>query len=111
MFQKRTPYRNKKILQAAKGEECLAQFPGCTGGGEDTCFRHLNESWAGKGTGQKADDIAGFISCQHCENLYAGLNPQMSAEDWLEWAQNSYWYICRAMYRTIRRLLDKGVLK
>ena len=103
MFQKRTPYRNKKILQAARGEECLAQFPGCTGGGEDTCFRHLNESWAGKGTGQKADDIAGFFGCQNCENQYAGLN--------ILNGKPPDWMVLRAMYRTIRRLIDKGVLK
>lgn len=111
MIEKRKPYRNKKITEAARGEPCLANFPGCTGGGEDACFRHLNESWAGKGVGQKADDCAGFVSCQHCENIYAGLNPKLDQWQSDDWENNQADYVLRAYYRTIRRLIDKGVLK
>ena len=109
MIEKRQPYRNKKITQAAKGEPCLAEFPGCTGGGEDTAFRHLNEGWAGKGGSQKADDCAGFFGCQHCENLYAGLINRGWAVD--EFKSDKWFYLLRAYYRTIRRLIDMGILK
>ena len=114
MFQKRTPYRNKKILQAAKGEECLAQFPGCQGGTETTVFCHLNESWAGKGMGQKADDCAGFFGCQHCHDIYdkrKTYNEYSDNFNALDWYRTKDAYILLAYYRTIRRLLDKGILK
>ena len=99
MYQKRQPYRNKKIRQAAKDEECLANFPGCQGGTETTVFCHLNEQWAGKGMGQKADDCAGFFGCANCHREYDS-----------NMFQNND-MLLRAYYRTIRRLIDKGVLK
>lgn len=106
MLQKRRPYYNQKIRDAAEGELCTAELPGCHSDGSDTAFRHLNEHWAGKGYGQKADDIAGFFGCQHCENLYSGLiiHPAYDRE-------RDAWMIHRANIRTLRRCIDKGVLK
>ena len=103
MIEKRIPYRNKKILKAAKGESCTMNSPWCTYINDETCFRHLNESYAGKGGNQKADDYAGFFGCQGCENWYA-LNTDITREE-------KSWYLLRAVIRTWRRLLDKGVIK
>lgn len=109
MIEKRKPYRNPKILAAAKNSLCLANFSGCTGGHKgDVAFRHFNAHWAGKGGSQKADDCAGFIGCQHCENLYAGLLMQTS--DWEIFKLDKHYYLLRAYYNTIRYLLDEGVL-
>ncbi len=105
MIEKRKPYRNKKILQAAKDAPCFVNFPGCSYDDTETCARHFNESFAGKGGAQKADDIAVFYGCTHCENVYAGiLKIELTEADIL-------FYIWRAFYRTIRYLLDLGVIK
>ena len=94
MLTKRSPFRSKAITQAAKDEACTV----CDRNDGTTVFCHLNESWAGKGMGQKADDFAGFFGCQKCHKDYDEIG---MIEDWL---------IMRAMYRTWRRLLDRGIL-
>ena len=101
MLSKRNPYRNKKIRQSAKGEECTMNSPVCNFNPETTVFCHLNESFAGKGIGQKADDCAGFYGCSDCHAAYDQnrLPPE-----------SGYFYLLRAYTRTIRRLIDKGVL-
>lgn len=106
MFEKRKPYRNQKILDAARGEACTANFYGCTGGGEDTVFCHLNESWAGKGLSQKADDFAGFFGCRHCHDVYDGRQKAPHA-----YAVDKYALVLKAFYKTLRRLFELGVLK
>ena len=94
---KRVAYRNKKILDAANGESC------CICGENDgtTVFCHLDELWAGKGMRQKSDDCAGFFGCYECHASYSGLRS----------TEPCYMEVLRAYYRTIRRLIDIGVLK
>ena len=65
-------YRNKKLREAARGRDCTLRGPTCTGGGEDTCFRHSNELAHGKSTGNKSNDIFGAWTCQACEWWYDG---------------------------------------
>lgn len=67
---KRKPYRNKKILKAARGQPCTLSWPGCNRNPQTTVFAHFNDSWAGKGMAQKADDCAGVFACSHCHALY-----------------------------------------
>ena len=97
-LQKRKPFRSKSITQAAKDEACTV----CGRNDGTTVFCHLNESWAGKGMGQKADDCAWFFGCHICHDLYD--NPRKGCEFFTE-------VIMQAYYRTIRRLLDRGILK
>lgn len=100
MLAKRLPYRNQKIRDAAKGEECTMNSPWCNYDATTVVFCHLNESYAGKGGSQKADDIAGFFGCSECHRIYdAG---KLEAPEF---------YVLRAYYRTLRRLLDRGILK
>lgn len=91
---KRVAYRNKKILAAANAEPCTI----C--GVEDgtTVLCHLDEQWAGKGMSQKADDCAGFFGCYECHRIYGAGTMEVI-------------FVLRAYYRTIRRLIDIGVLK
>ena len=104
-LEKRRPFRSKAITQAANGEACTV----CGRNDGTTVFCHLNESWAGKGMGQKADDFAGFFGCELCHTAYdnkgkpirRGVEYRLNVEDW---------EIMRAMYRTWRRLLDRGIL-
>jgi Protein of unknown function (DUF1364) len=93
-LQKRTPIRSKRITQAAKGESCTV----CGANDGTTVFCHLNESWVGKGMGQKADDIAGFFGCYKCHVLY---------DSGVHFEQRG---IMRAMYRTWRRLWELGII-
>ncbi len=100
MLAKRTPYRNPKIRNAANGEQCTLNGPHCNYSAETVVFCHLNESYAGKGGSQKADDIAGFFGCAECHRDYD--TGKLEAADF---------YVLRAMYRTLRRLLDRGILR
>lgn len=93
---KRVAYRNKKILDAANGEPCTI----CGAENGTTVFCHLNESWAGKAYSKKSDDLGMFL-CSKCHDIYDGRIPgDMSYED-----------VLRAFYRTIRRLIDRKILK
>ena len=92
-LQKRKPIRSKAIRAAAKDEACTV----CERNDVTTVFCHLNESWAGKGMGQKADDIASFFGCHECHRKYDSMGGTGISE-------------LRAMYRTWRRLIDKGVI-
>lgn len=93
MLEKRKPIRSKKILAAAKGEACTV----CGANNGTTVFCHLNESWAGKGMGQKADDIAGFFGCFDCHSRYDAIGGTGVTE-------------LRAMYRTWRRLWERRII-
>lgn len=92
MIQKHNHIRSKAITQAANGEACVI----CGKNDGTTVFVHLDEQWAGKGMGIKADDIAGFFGCSLCHHIYGS-----RMEDW---------EIARAMYRTWRRLWDLGII-
>lgn len=98
MIEKRRPIRSKRILKAANGEACTI----CGAQDGTVVFCHLNESWAGKGMGQKADDIAGFFGCSGCHNKYD--------EGGTVGGLNSDWEVMRAMYRTLRRLWERGII-
>lgn len=96
---KRRPIRMPKLLSAADGEACTVC--GCQDG--TVVFCHLNESWAGKGMSQKADDCAGFFGCRRCHDFYdRRSNGPIRLTDGV---------ILRAYYRTVRRLIEKGVLR
>lgn len=101
MIEKRRAIRSNAIRKAANGESCTV----CDRNDGTTVFCHLNESWAGKGMGQKADDI-GFFGCSFCHDVYdgrikaaAGYHPAVEPK-----------VIMRAMYRTWRRLVELKVI-
>lgn len=98
MLEKRKPIRSKAITQAAKDQPCTI----CGRNDGTTVFCHLNESWAGKGMGQKADDIAGFFGCQRCHDGYDG---RLAALD-----EPNTWEVFRAVCRTWRNLWDRGII-
>lgn len=103
---KRKPYRNKKILEAARGEECLIESPVCNYDPETVVACHSNESDDGKGTGQKADDCFIAFGCSACHNLVDGGELGYGST-----AEYKKYYLNRGIKRTIRRLLDLGVIK
>ena len=109
---KRTPYRNIKILRAAELEACLVNLPGCTGGGADTACAHSNQMDDGKGGSQKADDCTVAFACQHCHDILDGRKPPPWVSVQCGTPQSELiWYHDRGIKRTIRRLIDLGVLR
>ena len=100
-LQKRKPIRSKAITQAAKDEPCTV----CGRNDGTTVFCHLNESWAGQGMGQKADDIAGFFGCHSCHTRYDAPPPIGYVGDVV-----GPELVKRAMYRTWVRLVERGII-
>ena len=96
---KRVAIRSKAIRKAANGEDCTV----CGRNDGTTVFCHLNESWAGKGMGQKADDLgAGFFGCHHC---HMGFDGHLDGNYKIDWRD-----VAIAIYRTTRRLYEKGII-
>ena len=109
---KRKQYRNIKILHAAELEPCLVNLPGCTGGGSDTSAAHSNQADDGKGGSQKADDLFVAFACLHCHDILDGRKPPPWVAVECGTPQSEIlWYHDRGIKRTIRRLIDKGVIK
>lgn len=102
---KRKPYRNQKILDAAEGAPCMINSPQCNYNPATTVACHLNEQYAGKGMRQKADDCAVAFGCSTCHDWLDGRLQIPDAD------KDKDWYWLRGIYRTIRYLLDTGVLK
>ena len=106
MIPKHNHIRCKAIRDAARDEDCTI----CGINDSTTVFAHLDESWAGKGMKIKADDIAGMFLCVNCHvdygnGMYADYGNDMHAD------KIGYnWQITRAMYRTWRRLWDRGII-
>lgn len=95
-------YRNKKILQAAKGEDCTMQSPNCNGDRATVVACHSNMLVHGKGKGLKAHDLFIFFGCSGCHEFY---DRGAATRDEKEW------YFWRAHSRTLMRLLQLGVIK
>lgn len=58
-------YRNKKLLQSANGEKCVA-----CGSTLGVVAAHCNEQQAGKGMGMKAHDLMIAYLCGNCHRVY-----------------------------------------
>jgi hypothetical protein len=100
---KRIPYRNKKILQAAKEQECTMNTPECNHNSATVVACHSNSHQHGKGAGQKADDIYVAFGCSACHHYYDE-TPGVPSD-----IKQMYWN--RGFQKTIRLLLDLKVLK
>lgn len=103
---KRKALRSKKILRACHQMQggCTVQLPGCLGPHAPTVPAHSNQSDDGKGKGQKADDIFVAQACQNCHDVL-DMRTEIIPEDARQW------YHDRGIKRTIRRLIDEGILK
>ena len=101
-FEKRIPYRNSKILKAAKGQSCTIHSPWCNGNPETVVACHSNYHEDGKGAGQKADDIFVAFGCSDCHRWL-----DESHED----SEMKFRLFHRGMKATIRKLLDLKIIK
>jgi hypothetical protein len=103
IMQKDDAIRIAKILQAARGEDCTFNVEGvCNHNPETTVWCHSNEAEDGKGYGRKAHDIFGAFGCSDCHNFYDnGPAPR----------EEKQFYFHRAMKRSWKQLIKRGVLK
>lgn len=102
MAQRIEPIRSKAIREAARGEECTLQIFGiCIGGTETTVLAHLHDS-ASFGMGQKADDSSAVFACLGCHDEIDGRTRKTNGADLT-------WYKLRALQRTVRRLIERGI--
>lgn len=92
-------YRNNKIRQAAKGQECT--WPGCRVQDDTVVFAHSNMSLHGKSIGRKADDLFGAFLCYKHHNEYDNLLTRTEAIG----------PFMLAMSKTQKRLIDMGIIK
>jgi hypothetical protein len=96
--------RSNAIRLSAKGEECTFQLPGvCSHNREETVLCHLPDE--SHGMARKSDDISAAYGCRSCHDAIDG----RVAYDWEPGERE--WYLRRAMSRTWRRLIQKGVIK
>lgn len=96
--------RSKKITQSAKGENCTLQIVGvCNGDPETVVFCHFPDE--SHGMGIKADDISGGYGCSECHAVIDRRRALALSR------QEFDWYMRRSQTRTLRRLIEKGVIK
>ena len=66
-MQKKKAYRNRTLLDMARGRKCLLRIPGvCNYNPETTVACHSNQSKHGKGAGLKAQDCFVVNGCSSC---------------------------------------------
>lgn len=107
LFPKSVTYRNQRIRDSARGEECLVRLPGvCTHDSAMTIWSHYRGGAGGKGGALKADDLAGAYCCTACDAVYDGQRPPPDgmtyADVVLAWHEGHI--------RSIVRLHVKGIL-
>lgn len=101
--------QSKKIRDAAKGEDCSLNILGaCNYDPATTVLAHLPDE--SHGMARKADDISACFACSSCHDVIDGRAMwPASNEPFSGWHKE--WYMRRAMVRTWRRLIEKGVVK
>ena len=97
--------RSNAIRLSAKGEECTFQIVGvCNHNPETTVLCHLPDE--SHGIGRKSDDISAAYGCSACHDA---IDHRISRAGWD--SENSEWYMRRALIRTWRRMVEKGIVK
>lgn len=99
---KQSPIRSKKIRNAAKGEQCTIQFLGiCNNNPETTVLAHIHDEQFGMA--QKADDTSACFACSSCHSALDTHQHGLSEADLFK-------TLLRALQRTVRRLVQNGVM-
>ena len=103
-YMKRLHIQSRSIRQAARDEACtMGIVNACNGRRDTTVLAHLPDE--SKGTGRKADDLSAAFACCACHDIADGRQPWPGDEQ-----QHREWYFRRAQTRTLRRLVELGVV-
>jgi len=110
-MQKHRPIRSKAIRESARGETCTLQIVGiCNGDPATTVLAHLPSD--GHGMAQKSDDTMAVYACSSCHDLLDGrFENKCFSTQICEYNKHADWYKLRALQRTLRRLVEKGVME
>jgi len=105
MLAKSKPIRSQKLRDSAEGEHCTIEILGvCNCDPDTTVLCHLPDE--SKGGSRKADDISCCYGCSACHSVIDG---RVSSVFYSE--SDRQWYMRRAMVRTWRRMIEKGLIK
>lgn len=106
MIEKQVAIRSKAIRGSARDEPCTLQIAGiCNGDTRTTVLAHLPDE--SHGLSRKSDDFPCVAyACSDCHDMIDGRIPPT-----LEWVQEGQFYMRRAMTRTLRRLIEKGIIE
>lgn len=96
---------SRTVRDSARGEPCTLEIMGvCNRDPATTVLAHLPDD--SNGMGRKSDDISACYACSACHAVIDG--PSVG------WPQGEYamrhWYFRRAQTRTLRRMIEKGVV-
>lgn len=97
--------QKKKIRESARGEECTLNIAGiCNHNTETTVLCHLPDE--SHGIAKKSDDVSSAYGCSACHDLIDGRDNKK----WSFKPEDIEWYMRRAQTRTLRRLIEKGLV-
>lgn len=97
--------KSQAMRDSAKGEDCTLEIAGvCNGDNSTVVLAHLPDGSGGI-MGGKVDDISACYACSSCHAVIDGQVKWPGDEEILE-----DWYAHRANIRTLRRMVDKGVI-
>lgn len=103
-YMKRTRIESKHIRAAARGEDCCMQILGaCNSDPSTVVLAHLPDE--SNGMGRKSDDASAAFACDTCHGVTDGRLPWPGDEQ-----RHRDWYFRRAQTRTLRRLVELGVV-
>ena len=96
--------RSRKMRDSARGQECTLNIAGvCNYNPETVVFIHLPDE--SHGMAKKADDISGCDGCSACHDAVDRRVRSQELESHREW------YLRRAMVRTWRNRIERGVIR
>lgn len=104
-YMKRQRIRSLPMRAAAQGEDCTLNIMGaCNSDPATVVLAHLPDESGGMG--HKSDDLSSCFACDTCHAVIDGRTPWPGDE-----RKGRDWYIRRAQTRTLRRLVEMGVIK
>jgi len=105
--------KSKAIRDSAKGDACTINAVGiCNYDPATTILAHLPDDSGTVKISGKSDDVGcAFYACSACHLWLDGARlPDGSEDDYCEANNHRYWYSLRALKRTIRRMVEKGLV-
>lgn len=97
-------FRSRKLLDLARGQNCMVRIPGvCNGNHETVVAAHANWNEYGKGGALKAHDCYTSWACSACHEAIDQGN-KLSYEE-----KKDYWR--RGFERTVFEMFNQGLLK
>lgn len=109
MLTKTKPIRSQKLRDSARGEDCTLNIEGvCNYDPATTVLSHLpDESHGGS---RKSDDHVACYGCSSCHGFIDG-SIVKSGRLRTQFQEMSEWFYRRAQNRTLRRMIEKGLIK